>query len=321
WRCKGTSSLLLVVTGQYQASQPCSLSSKVDVPVVKFCLLLSRDTYTHLTLPDLRKESQVDRDRQRQTRSKIYTHTYTHNTKGYTGVAGYSTHSIMFGGSTGADPMYSNNTYIYSFETNKMVHQPTTGDVPNPRSAHSAICYNDHMYIFGGWDGKESNNDTYKLNLKTFQWRKMLNSNPPLKRRAHCCVLYNKAQYLFGGFDTAYAPETFNTIHKFCFKKEKWTTVTCDGEIPKGRSRASMVQFENKFYMIGGWDRKNYFHEIYEFNIESFHWKKMMHNINQVNLGLGQNSVLVHANRMFVFAGYQPKKNSSTNELFMSRLS
>lgn len=40
-----------------------------------------------------------------------------------------------------------------------------TGDIPTPRSAQSASIYNDELYIYGGWDGVQSHNDFYVLDL------------------------------------------------------------------------------------------------------------------------------------------------------------
>lgn len=46
--------------------------------------------------------------------------------------------------------------------------------VPSPRTGHSAVVYNDAMYIFGGSSNENKKlNDTWSLNLITFQWTEL----------------------------------------------------------------------------------------------------------------------------------------------------
>ena len=45
-----------------------------------------------------------------------------------------------------------------------------------------------------------------------------------------------------------------------------WSVVKVTGTAPSGRSRAKAVVYYNKMYVFGGWDRKNYFSDLYEFN-------------------------------------------------------
>ena len=40
---------------------------------------------------------------------------------------------------------------------------------PSPRHSHSSVVNDDHMYVFGGYDG-HYRNDLYKYNFKTNTW-------------------------------------------------------------------------------------------------------------------------------------------------------
>lgn len=42
------------------------------------------------------------------------------------------------------------------------------GDIPAPRSGHSAVQINGIMYIFGGFSGSACLNDLYALDLNTY---------------------------------------------------------------------------------------------------------------------------------------------------------
>ncbi len=44
-----------------------------------------------------------------------------------------------------------------------------TGAAPTPRHSHSAVIYEDSMYVFGGYDG-HYRNDFYRFNFVTSTW-------------------------------------------------------------------------------------------------------------------------------------------------------
>ena len=41
--------------------------------------------------------------------------------------------------------------YSFDLDTRVMTSLKVTGNVPDPRSAHSAVLYKNCMYIYGGW--------------------------------------------------------------------------------------------------------------------------------------------------------------------------
>jgi len=43
----------------------------------------------------------------------------------------------------------------------------TTGEIPQPRSGHTAVVYKQSMYLFGGRDGRTHFADLYSLNFGT----------------------------------------------------------------------------------------------------------------------------------------------------------
>jgi len=106
-----------------------------------------------------------------------------------------------FGGNGGLVDNYSNAvlTYPLPFKPeNVITSHDSLVNAPQPRSAHSAVVYKNEMYIFGGWNGYQSLDDFYSLNLDTLQWKHIKSENGPSKRRMHSCVVHKDKMYVFG---------------------------------------------------------------------------------------------------------------------------
>lgn len=75
-------------------------------------------------------------------------------------------------------------------------HQP-----PSPRHSHSAVVYNDSMYVFGGYDGSYRS-DFHEFDFIRCSWRPVFASGrtPRARYRATACV-HEDMMILFGGHD------------------------------------------------------------------------------------------------------------------------
>jgi len=238
----------------------------------------------------------------------------------------YKDTMYTFGGNGGLVDNYSNLvlTYPLPFKPENLIktHEALPG-APQPRSAHTAVVYKNQMYIFGGWNGHESLNDLYSLNLDTLQWRKIVSENGPSKRRMHSAVVYKDNMYLFGGYDESHSAHSYNDLFCFDFQTETWKTVACQGRIPKGRSRAGATVVGNNMYIIGGWDRVNYFGEVLRMDLEKYSWSEEK---KDINLKVAQQSCVVLDECWMVMYGGKMNTDSGENmvtstDLIVTRLS
>jgi len=83
----------------------------------------------------------------------------------------------------------------------------TLGSTPTPRHSHSAVVYEDSMYVFGGYDG-HYRNDFYRFNFTTHQWTQIHlkqsgNGVWPKSRYRTSTTVYKDMMFLFGGHDGA----------------------------------------------------------------------------------------------------------------------
>lgn len=63
---------------------------------------------------------------------------------------------IVFGG-VDTESMRYNELYSYEFDKRKWTLIQTNGEVPQPRTFHRAVNFNNIMYIVGGFDGTRLN--------------------------------------------------------------------------------------------------------------------------------------------------------------------
>jgi hypothetical protein len=227
----------------------------------------------------------------------------------------YKNTMFTFGGNGGLVDNYSNLvlTYPLPFKPESIIttHDSLPG-APQPRSAHSAVVYKNEMYIFGGWNGHESLNDFYSLNLETLQWRQIQSADCPSKRRMHSAVTYKDKMYLFGGYDESHSAHSYNELYCFDFHTETWKNVPCQGRIPKGRSRQAATIVGNNMYIVGGWDRVAHFGEVLRLDLDKFIWSQEKIDIN---LKLAQQSCVVLEDSYMVMYG---GKNETGQDLATS---
>jgi len=221
------------------------------------------------------------------------------------------------------DHGYVDCLFKYNLRSGQTEPLYTSLERPSPRSAHSAVVYKNHMYIFGGWNGSQSYGDFHRYSFAKNKWSVVKSTgSTPFKRRAHCAVVNKDAMYLFGGFDSEQDPDYFNQLHKFHFGTKEWSEVPLSGDVPSGRSRCSMVEYNNKLYLFGGWDRKTHFNHLYEIDTEEQTSKLLHNNSSQFIDGIGQHTCVVYKDWMVVFGGYiaGKDKNDCSNEMFLLKL-
>jgi N-acetylneuraminic acid mutarotase len=230
----------------------------------------------------------------------------------------YNDKMYIFGGFINS---WRTSTIIeYDFATKKYIKMSTedaqnvAGAPPKGRSAYSAVCYKNCMYIYGGWDGHESMNDIHCFNLDTKQW-------VPLEQatgsesvapcvRSHCAWVWNDSMYIWGGFGQHGHPVD---LFRYNFLEEdvskRWTKVEAKGTPPCGRSRMKSFVHENRVLILGGWDRKKLLGDLWEFNMETQTWKELKH--TGLPKGISQYSANLHKNIMLVFGGCSDGESSN----------
>jgi len=226
----------------------------------------------------------------------------------------YKNCMYLFGGYSGSLGYRDTAIYEYNFDTKQTVRIEAVGSLPPDRSAHTAVVYKDHMYIFGGWDGTESNNDFYSYHFDTRQWAEVAAQGPPPPRiRSHSAVLYHDYMVVFGGYGENAHP---NSIYAYHFPTSTWEEIRAPG--PCGRSRFRMVFYDDNLWCFGGWDRRAYFNDLWRFRLETRTWQRIEASFEL--RGVGQHSLAVHNGRMYLYGGYCSDSKAPHPGLYVYRL-
>ncbi|KAF3793696.1 Kelch domain-containing protein 4 [Nymphaea thermarum] len=150
----------------------------------------------------------------------------------------------------------------------KLISSPNS---PPPRSAHQAIAWKDHLYIFGGEFTSPNQErfhhykDFWMLDLKTNQWEQLLLKGCPSARSGHRMVLYKHKLIVFGGFyDTLREVRYYNDLHVFDLDQFKWQEIKPKpGSLwPSSRSGFQFFVFQDEvgqiyhnIFLYGGYSK------------------------------------------------------------------
>jgi len=225
----------------------------------------------------------------------------------------YNGFGYVFGGY--GNHNYSNQLIQVDFNDKKSRVMKTTGSVPSPRSAHSAVVYLNYMIIYGGWTYSEgSYNDLFVLDFNTFHWEKIVCSGSAMpKVRAHACTMSGSDMYIFGGYNN---DKHFEDILKYDIKTNQVTLLQQKFR-PSGRSRIKAVCFENMIYTVGGYDRTNHFDEIFQYDIRRNSWKKIE---QKFPTKIAQYTANVFDEKLWLFGGFSDDLKSSMSSTFAMML-
>lgn len=122
---------------------------------------------------------------------------------------------IVFGGEPDRQSQL-NDLYYYEITNNTWREIKPKGMSIMPRVSASSTLFNDHIYYFGGFDGKKWRNDTFTFDIKQQQWNQLdINMNVkqqkvPDSRCRHSMVLYQNRLVIFGGNDYE---KSFNDVY------------------------------------------------------------------------------------------------------------
>ena len=175
----------------------------------------------------------------------------------------------------------------------------TNGTAPAPRSGHSAVIYNQSMYIFGGL-GEYRYNDMFKFDFQTQTWSEIKANNEeklPSKRCKHSACIYQNMMYIFGGWDSS---GKLNDMYRYVFDRNEWELVQCTNP-PPARSAHSVAIYQNFMYLFGGIGDNKY-NDMYRFSFKTNQWTT----INQRNAPPRRSSyggAHVYNDRLYVVCG------------------
>lgn len=151
---------------------------------------------------------------------------------------------------------------------------------------HSAVIYNDLMYIYGGKQSIfENSNKLYSYNFATKNWI-LINNNtenddfPPFIDSHNLLINSdNEEMIVFGGFIGGKICKYSRSIYGYSFNQNKWTIIF-DGfskniqknSCPKKRANSSMLLYKGNLFIFGGGNSKIKFDDLWKFDLNKKEW-------------------------------------------------
>lgn len=235
---------------------------------------------------------------------------------------------------------YNNSLYVFGGDNGKhMLNDLITYDCvnnswgralnscpPTPRYHHTAVVYQNSMFIFGGYSGdlgytgdlnSSSNlcnkNDLYEYKFQSGQWHQWNTESSPMSpgpRAAHGAVVYDHRLWIFAGYDGNARLNDMWTIQLNAgqHSPKVWTEIEQTGDQPATVCNFPLTTSGDHMYLFSGQSGAKTSNCLFRFDFKTYNWSKIASNY----LLSGSNSpperrsghiMVVHENMLYIYGG------------------
>lgn len=186
-------------------------------------------------------------------------------------------------------------------------------DSGNYRSSHTAVIYNNKMYVFGGHTVQTGFLNTLRIfDFATNSWSAGATDDIGGGRGGHTAVVYNDKMYIYGG-----SPAN-NSMRIYDFKTDTWTSgpSNINGD-PNGQSGHTAVVYKNKMYIYGMGGTSVNVLKFQAFDFEKNRWVLGTQPPSSFGMRVMHSSV-VYQNKIYIYGGNPVDgKSDWTNTLYI----
>ncbi|CAN0871163.1 Protein GLUTELIN PRECURSOR ACCUMULATION 3 [Linum grandiflorum] len=194
------------------------------------------------------------------------------------------------------------------------------GTPPIPRDSHTCTTVGDHLFVFGGTDGKKPLRDLHILDTSTHTWTSpTIRGDGPEGREGHSAAVVGKRIYIFGG--CGQSSDTGNEVYYndlYILNTETfvWKCATTSGFPPSPRDSHTCSSWRNNIIIVGGEDGHDYYlSDVYMLNAETLVWKELTTTGQKLPPRAGHSTVAFGKN-LLVFGGFADSQDLY-NDLYM----
>ncbi|XP_033131478.1 nitrile-specifier protein 1 isoform X1 [Brassica rapa] len=218
----------------------------------------------------------------------------------------------VFGG-FGRDDCLTNQVHVFDAGTQIWTKPVIRGVPPSPRDSHSCTTVGDHLFVFGGTDGKNHLNDLHVLDTSSHTWKCVdVRGEGPEAREAHSATLVGKRIFIFGGCGKASGSDDevfYNDLYTLNTETLTWQRAVTAGNPPSARDSHTCSTWKNKIIVVGGEDLDDYYYsDVHILDTETFVWKQMKTSGQVLTPRAGHVTVALERN-LFVFGGFTDSQN------------
>lgn len=184
----------------------------------------------------------------------------------------YQDQMYLFGG---IDSLRENATvYILNLHTKQVSSKSPDGpQLPPGIDSHSAVLHTHDMVVFGGFIGGSRTNRVFSLDLSALQWREIaFAALQPAPRSCHTAVVHQNSMFVFAGIGDDNVK--YSDLWELNLISWEWKQISCEGEVPEGRSGHTACCCENYMVVFGGSrEITKETNEMWAFNFDALQWK------------------------------------------------
>lgn len=185
-------------------------------------------------------------------------------------------------------------------------------DVPFQRYGHTAVAFEDKVFIWGGRNDEMVCDILFCFDTKTQRWSTPeVYGSLPGARDGHSACIVDHFMYIFGGFEEN-VDQFSCDVHCLNLLTMEWRYVQTFGSPPSYRDFHSATVINDKMYIFGGrGDIHSPYHsqeEIYcpkivYLDLKTNHWH-MPTVTGKIPLGRRSHSAFVYNKKIYIFGGY-----------------
>jgi N-acetylneuraminic acid mutarotase len=147
-----------------------------------------------------------------------------------------------------------------------------TTNPPPARQAHTAVVYDDAMYIFGGERSAYEYSDlwAYTFGTDTWAFQPTTNSSSELGRHDHTAVVYGDSMFVYGGR----SPEPLADFWEYSFATKSWMLLPSSAGMAARFGHTAAVVGDMMF-VYGGYTEGELTDEIWAYDFTTMEWTKV----------------------------------------------
>lgn len=208
----------------------------------------------------------------------------------------------------------------------RWVRLQTSGRSPSPRSGHDVVVIGPKAYLFGGCGGEHDQitclNDVYVFDLELHRWDEVkVRGDVPLPRASFgMCAGPTPDSVIVAGGTGVEMDSLRADVVEFDCRTRTWSKVLTDSEeTPCKFYGQSVCTYGDVLLLFGGSTGLHYTNDLYEYNVCSNRWKKLVTTGRKPSPRYKHQAVVV-GDKMYVIGGGCFKPEQSIIDLYCLNL-
>ncbi|CAB0001160.1 unnamed protein product [Nesidiocoris tenuis] len=224
------------------------------------------------------------------------------------------------------DTMMSTTTYAFRPFVFEKYYPAKSGNggKPKPRSGHRAVCNDQNLYSYGGYnpniktsafapvdvhwlESKPLFRELWKFNFASKTWTKLEAANVPLVLASNAVLLEGRVLFVYGGTGVPFGGHCSNALY-VCNLNESPPTfreVPVTGSLPEPQYGQAAFIDGPHLYVIGGTTGYEYSADVHKLDLAAARWSDscLCKGLPNEPMGRYRHELGIHGSKVFMFGG------------------